>query len=571
MVDRPGVGSVFGGTDDDDDFEITGGSDGGKPSTPPKTQQPKRAVPPARQSGVPSATQSPPSSGVPSPLSGMRRPGASLPAAPKRATPPSPTTPVARPTPGLPTKPTIPTPVAPQPVTPTPVTPPQPVAAPVQQQPTPEPVRAPVYSSPAPSPITYQEPVSTPAYQQPISEVNPPTSEFRPTQEQRPTYEQQWQRDQEPAPVSRPRSQDQEEPVRKGRGRKSAPVKGKKGKNTKGNTDKSVEKGPSQLSGGRKGVIFFRVALFSVMILLAGLGAKSVIAPPSFPGPEAVVERVKDGLGMTEFPVASGEGFILGFSRAYLQFDPAERNERDLSLQNYAPDAVLSNIRMSFSGSNPPAQTITAGPFITGSRSVDDTNAVYTVSAEINGSNWVYLEVPLFYKADERAFAISGSPAFIGPPTQAEIPGQPLDGIPDDKLGQAVEERLERFFVMWGSSDITGLDTLLTPDADPRARYGLGGTVTFVNINTITILEAKADTNPSIRSGRIQVVWGSPSSPETTYTQTYDIVIEKLDDDRWYVKDILGGVTSETGGGTAEKPSQPATEIVPTEVPAPTQ
>lgn len=560
MVDRPGVGSVFGDADDDD-FEIAGGSDGGNA---PKPQAKKSAVtPPVRKPGVPSAVPSP-ATGATNPLNAIRRTGtgASLPSAPRRAGVPNPVVaPVTPAKTGLPTPPVNPA-RAHAPGLPT--TPPAPTVPTRTEAPatTPEPVATPTPTVPEPT-ISRPEPVVVP-------EPVPVVEDVAVAQTHSPSYpsaqDAAWGTP-DPEPVSRPRprvvDEDDEEDEYEAprRTKKPAPKKGGKKSPAKksGNRRKGdEEKPPSSLSGGRKGVVFFRWAVFGLMLLLAFLGAKSILAPPSFPGPQQVVNRVKEGLGMTDFPVESGKGFVLGFARAYLQYEPDKYNERDVALRNYAPDGVLSNIRLTFAGNQPVAQKITAGPFITGSRSIDDKNAVYTISAEINGASWVYVEVPLYYDPENRGFAVSGSPAFVGPPTQAEVPAQPLDGIPDDQLGQEVQERLERFFAMWGSSDISGLDTLLTPDADPRARYGLGGTVSFNNITLLTILEAKPDANPNIRPGRVQVTWGSPASPDTTYVQSYDITIEKLEDGRWYVKDIKGGVPSETAGGSTENTGKPA-------------
>ena len=51
---------------------------------------------------------------------------------------------------------------------------------------------------------------------------------------------------------------------------------------------------------------------------------------------------------------------------------------------------------------------------------IDENNANYTISAQLNGSSWIYLLVPVYAEPEDNSFVVSGSPSFVSPPATAK-------------------------------------------------------------------------------------------------------------------------------------------------------
>lgn len=442
----------------------------------------------------------------------------------------------------------------------------------------------PSYSAPAPTPTpapTYQEPAPRPepAYREPVQQqqYTPPVQPVHQEIERRPAEPQYAEpsraiapvnfpvreeiRDIDPAPRSQNPYQELEQRsqaayVEPERNRSSLyeeePTPQKGSRAAKRNTGKAKnqkqprEKKPSNFSGNRKWILVVRIVAATVAAILLASGAKAIFFPPTFPGQAVVLGAVKKNLGITGFPTAAGEGFVSSFSREYLTITPKESSKKTEALKQYTIDVLATSIVSS--SDDTLAQTVTQGPIISGVESIDDNNAIYTVAAQLNGTRWVYFNVPVYFDKTANGFLVSGTPAFIAPPVKAADPKKPNDYENDTKLANDVTSNIEGFFKAWATSNKEGLGRYMTNDAPETAKIGLSNTFQFVSVGDIRV-ESKGseDANPNNRKAQATVVWADPANPKITYRQTYNLELFKQPDERWYIANIEGGAAKTSG------------------------
>lgn len=306
----------------------------------------------------------------------------------------------------------------------------------------------------------------------------------------------------------------------------------------------SKAKGPNSFSGGRAGVVVVRVFAITVVAILMLAGGKSIFFPPQIPDPTTVTNVVKKRLGVTNFPIDSGKAFVTSFAKIYLTVDPANQNSNDV-FAPYMNSSLAAN--MTSSNGNESKQIVTEGPIISGVKSVDDSNAIYTVAARLNSAtNWVYVNVPVYYDGGSVGFAVSGMPAFAPAPTKITAPpaGSPFEQ--DTKLAADIKTNvMEQFFPAWASSNTAGINLIVLESANSEAKIGLANSVKYVSIQAFTV-EQKQPEDPSenTRKAQATIVWSSPTDAKITYTQRYNMVLFRQPDNRWYIKELTSGVRS---------------------------
>lgn len=304
----------------------------------------------------------------------------------------------------------------------------------------------------------------------------------------------------------------------------------------------------SKYAGDRKKVLWLQITVYSVLGMMILAGAKATFLPNTGPTPQQVIATVKKGIGMTDFPTSRGEGFVLAFSDVYLSLNDGGIAERNKNLALYMPLSVVQE--QGFQQSGPATQTITGGPYINSVKSVDDNNAIYTVSAQVNDGIWIYMDVPVYYDTKNDSFAISGTPAFTAAPEQAAVPAQPKGWTADDKaVVDAFTPNAELFFDAWAKSDKKAMNPFLTEDANTTAKVGLNGTAKFSRLASVSV-EPKPEfadvSKGEIRQARVAVVWENPYVANTSYQQNYDLTLKKVAD-QWRIQSIDGGVPTEVG------------------------
>lgn len=355
--------------------------------------------------------------------------------------------------------------------------------------------------------------------------------------------------------------EDEEEAPKKSRGPRSRSKSNAKAKPTKKGATKK-EKEPGRFSGGRRKILIIRIIAFTIIGIFILAGAQKIFVPPQLVTAEKVTNAAKKGLGLTNFPVGNGEGFVIGFSKIYLTLDEGGTADKNEALLAYMPQEILAQQQVTQDVSAG-KQTVTAGPFVSGVKYVDDTHAVYTVTAQVNNARWLYIDVPVVFDPATYSFAISGTPAYVPAPDTAEVIGVPKewsDSDSDVKVATDFEPSLALFFEAWAASDAVKFKPYITEDANTAAKSGLDGIATFKGIVQLSISPAgvgqtvdptaTAPVEPisggETRKARVSVQWESTIVPGTIYGQTYDLVIKKVAD-QWRIQEIKGGIPAESG------------------------
>lgn len=591
---------------DDSIFDMSAGDDiedwGSKPSQKKKPTQPTT---PRAGSSLPRTTPTPRAGGstqVPKPPAQSRQqqaplPSQSRPAAPHRpaaapgvrTTPPvtpsvAPRNPLAAPAnPSAPSAESATQHTPPAPARQSPSLPTGPAYPPAQRQETP---RESIYQgyeqapstpaehtgSHAPAPYIPPPPINTPVYDTPSEHPHAPSAvnaQDYPPQGTRPNF----------PPVAQPArsydedfiqdedEDDEEEPPRSKKGKKK-PAARKKGKNGKNDKPDIGGKAKANLTRG------ITLGLLGMLVLL---GVRSVVFPPQFPGPDQVLDKVQEGMQISNFPAERAEGFVLAFARAYLTIPNDGSTRREEEMAQYVPTNVLSDINTAL-GSNP--QHIIDGPYVSGVRYEhgNDDVAVFTVAARLNNGYWTYIEIPVYHNPQTRAFAISGVPALVSQPQLSTVPANPLPWERDDDITEDVRTYLNSFFEAWSSDEDNKREELsrihTTNDANPRALSGIQG-VNFAGLNEIVVSTSQTGegAGQDVRIARASVSWEilDPALSEeneesstgpldelrpTRYDMTYELILVRGGDDtQWKVRDIRGGVPSITSGNPEDAES----------------
>lgn len=297
--------------------------------------------------------------------------------------------------------------------------------------------------------------------------------------------------------------------------------------------------------GARKRNLTYRGLILAVVLFVVGMNVKVVFFPDPVPTPDQVVGVVNENNGVLGFPTGEGATFVQEFATVYLNVKKDEQVDAATVLAKYVEDGAEDDIAASLGGMDN-KQSITRGPFVSSSvEQIDENNANYTISAQLNDSSWIYLLVPVYAEAEKNSFVVSGTPTFVSPPAQAKYTSPSDSRSIDDELSSKVEDDVENFFKAWGSSDRDSLTRLISPESTAEARLGLRNAVTLVSLDSVSIYEGDSE-DDEVREGTAVVTWESTQGAEEdesgiTYKQAYNIVIEKRDT-RWYVKDITGAV-----------------------------
>lgn len=308
------------------------------------------------------------------------------------------------------------------------------------------------------------------------------------------------------------------------------------------------DKPPSQFFGDRKRVLVTNITAGILLLSILGVGANAIFNSPYIPSPDDMSALVNEELNITKFDKEAAKPIVSSFTKEYFTHSPEEDKAKKLSA--YTTDTIAGEISGSLVLANGVKQSLSGEPQILKIEAMDDNNAIYTVGSKI-GSNWLYIEVPVFYNDATKSYAVSGIPSFIPPPTIAEIGAEietPESDLESDvEVTEQTEENVRSFLKAWASSDAEALSRYITNDATRETRLGLQNTAYFSSLENYEVYYTPEGTTDeeNIRTATMTVTWGnSAKNPTVKYNQNFELKLYKQPDNRWYIADISTAKTS---------------------------
>jgi Conjugative transposon protein TcpC len=284
---------------------------------------------------------------------------------------------------------------------------------------------------------------------------------------------------------------------------------------------------PWRGSGGRWLVWTFRFVVWAVLLIIGYRGVTAIVMPDKNSSGESGAPAAAPNQG---FPVALAEAYALQFGSVYLNFSPADADERARQLATFLPSGASDQLGWNGAGSLQLQSEQVAGIKV-----ADSQHAVVTLLARASGQLFE-LGVPVY--AADGGLSISAEPALLPPPArvaQPEPPGKSSDPGAADALGS----QLPAFFQAYASGDPVTLGRFLAPGATVT---GLGGSVTYHSIAGLYV-----PPGGDSRTITVSVLWhvqagASSDSPDVSTTpagleMTYQMQVIRQDGS-WYVKSI---------------------------------
>lgn len=324
---------------------------------------------------------------------------------------------------------------------------------------------------------------------------------------------------------------------------------GKKGKKKKSKPAKDGDK-KSRNRGGRGKMLAARYTIIGIGVILMGFGVKSIVFPPDIPPTDVLTANIQAEMNMSAFPADQAESFVLGFTRAYLNYDPALSAERNNALEQFTTDANAVN------GLTVPSeypQTVVEGPYVSGVRYVDDNNALFTTTAKLDNGRWVSIATPVFYDDTARSFTVAQAPSLAPNPQLAASAGQAPDQMEvDDEATESASATIASFMTAWGASDAEAISVVAADGADPRVWNGLEGTVQLDRVDLTEVYAQPEDESSPMWQAKVDVIWSVTTTPQNDaeegeelpeehprYAGSYQLLLQRSDDGKWYVADII--------------------------------
>ena len=285
---------------------------------------------------------------------------------------------------------------------------------------------------------------------------------------------------------------------------------------------------PRAGAGGRWWVGVGRVLLwaFIVVVIFNGIWfpiRNGFSLPTSAAEPEA---------GDTvEFPETAAAAFALRFADTYL--DTSDPEARLDSLAAFVPEGQAGQFDV-------PADSLTGENLTVMAVDVlDEYNAVVVIRADVNDEA-MSLEVPVY--SDDSSLVLSGRPALLAAPNQAELPaGSSFDE--DPQVAEQLGDVLTGFFEAY-AGEPGHLDRYVEPGASVAPLPA--NSVEFSELSDITVPSQSSTGDDDVRQVATTVVWALPAVDPTDGTgeagqmvQNYLVTVVNSGNE-WYVRDIQG-------------------------------
>lgn len=276
-------------------------------------------------------------------------------------------------------------------------------------------------------------------------------------------------------------------------------------------------------AGGRRWAVWAgRAVLWAVLLVLLVNGVEAIVARGHHPPPA----KPKPPPPAAQFPVGMAQAFAYEFGGVYFNTGP----QRQQLLAAYLP-----------AGTSDPALGLAGGTMtlqaeqVAGTTVTDAHHALVRLLAQVNGHTGLW-SVPVYYA--DGAMAVTGQPALLPAPAQAQIPPPPAQPS-DEAAQQAIQTLLPSFFAAYASGDQATLQRFLAPGA---TLPGLGQQVTYQSLQALTVPPGGA-----VRHAVATVRWQMGGAVLDT---TYDLTMAQAGGN-WYVQAMSGSTAPQAAGGSS--------------------
>ncbi len=260
-------------------------------------------------------------------------------------------------------------------------------------------------------------------------------------------------------------------------------------------------------AGGRWGIWAGRAILWAVLIVVAVNGVRAIfvrVTQTSNPAP-----TVQQPNPASSFPASLAEAFALQFAQIYLNFDPAQADQRARDLQAFIPPGASGQF-----GWNGAGRLQLQSEEVAGISVQSEHQALVTLLVRVN-DQLMDLSVPVYAAAG--AVVVSAEPALLPPPPAASPPSTQPGGSPDlATQNQFADTILPSFLPAYAASDTATLSRYV---AKGFSITGLGGVVSYDSIQSLTVPQggSKRDITVTVR-WKLQ---GQPATLDVTYEMTW--------------------------------------------------
>lgn len=292
-------------------------------------------------------------------------------------------------------------------------------------------------------------------------------------------------------------------------------------------------------AGGRWLLWLLRVLLWAALLTVAFRGITAIVLNQGLASRSGGTGAQSTARG--QFPAATAEAYAAEFGRVYLGFNPQDQGQREQALAAFVPASVLATDPDL--GWNGVGQLNLQSEQVADISVQDPRHAVVTLLAMVNGQ-LMELGVPVAVSGG--GFVVSGEPAWLPAPPQAQLPAAAPGGSDPAARAQLMNE-LPAFFRAYASGDSAALQAFL---ARGVSLSGLGGALAFDSIAALHVPPGGAS-----RQITVTVIWQLPEQPGSAagtlgmapkLEMAYGISVIDLHTGKWYVKEI--GASSETVG-----------------------
>lgn len=317
----------------------------------------------------------------------------------------------------------------------------------------------------------------------------------------------------------------------------------------------------------RQKAVVVQAAILVLVTGLVGLGVKNAIFPPDSLSVDEVSAIAMNTVGLTNFPLEGGKGYVKDFMNAFLTVDTSNPESGKILSYFFNGNKEIDANDVTRFASARYGQSLISGPTIYEATALSDYSANYTVGAIVKpytvGENdkrtyfdakIEYFSVNVYYDKKTQQYSIPRDSPTIIPeiafqsPNDLPKPATFGTGESDDATAQKIKPLVTEFmkaYAVSSPSDFSAIEQYIKSSDEVQLETGLNGKYEFANGDPDTAIEYIAfaqDPEKPSKEHKVQVkvkweqVIGEGEAKESiTYDSQYVMTIQKQSNDKFLV------------------------------------